>query len=113
MQSISPYGQTVARNRKPPMNADSQIRTDAKTILAIVTATAAGVWAWQSVRGEVAAHTEQLQAIQGVVKADHDALMVQGSLLQQQGSLLEKMDRKLDYVSGASRTRPPATIPNQ
>ncbi len=95
------------------MNENTPIKTDAKTLLAVLAAVAGGVWAWKEVKGEVAAHTEQLQAIQGVVKADHDALMVQGSLLQQQGSLLEKMDRKLDYVSGASRTRPPATIPNQ
>ncbi len=95
------------------MTENTQIKTDAKTLLVIITAVAAGVWAWQSVRGEVASHTEQLQAIQSVVKSDHDAIMIQGSLLQQQGNLLERMDRKLDYATGASRTRPAATTPNQ
>ncbi len=95
------------------MNENTPIKTDVRTLLAVIAAVAGGVWAWQSVKGEVAAHTEQLQAIQTVVRADHDAIMVQGTILQQTGFVIEKMDKKLDYLTGATRTRPPATIPNQ
>lgn len=95
------------------MNENTPIKTDVRTLLAVIAAVAAGVWAWQSVKGEVASHTEQLQAIQQTVRADHDAIMVQGTLISQQSIVLERMDKKLDYLSGASRVRPPATTPNQ
>jgi len=91
------------------MNESTQIRTDLKTIGAIIFATAAGVWAWASVKSEVAGHTEQLQAIQATVRADHDAITIQSTLISQQGLLVEKMDKKLDFLTGATRVRPPAT----
>jgi hypothetical protein len=95
------------------MNENTPIKTDVRTLLAVIVAVAAGVWAWASVKGEVASHTEQLQSIQHTVKADHDAIMIQGTLIQQQGFVLDKMDKKLDFITGASRTRPPANTPNQ
>ena len=95
------------------MNETTPIKTDVRTLLAIVVSVAAGVWAWASVKSEVAGHTEQLQAIQSTVRADHDAIMVQGTLIQQQGFILEKMDKKIDYLTGASRTRPAATPSSQ
>lgn len=95
------------------MNETTPIKTDVRTLLAIVVSVAAGVWAWASVKSEVSAHTEQLKSVQATISADHDAIMVQGTLIQQQGNLLEKMDKKLDYVTGASRTRPAATPPSQ
>jgi len=95
------------------MKDDSPIRTDVKTLIGIIVAVSAGVWAWANVKAEVASHTSHLQAIQSTITVDHDQLKVQGVLIQQQGFLLERMDKKLDYVTGASRTRPAATPPSQ
>jgi len=97
------------------MNEQSPIKTDVKTVLAIIAAVAAGVWAWSGVKSEISSHTEQLQAIQSTVRADHDAIMIQSTLVQQQGFILEKMDKKIDFLTGATRVRPtsggPASSP--
>lgn len=95
------------------MKENTPIKTDVKSVLLLIGAVAAGVWAWSSVKAEVASHTEQLQSIQHTVSADHDAIVMQGTLINQQGVILEKMDRKIDFLTGASRTRPPATPPSQ
>lgn len=81
------------------MNENTPIKTDVRTLLAVIAAVAAGVWAWANVKGEVASHTDQLQAIQQTVRADHDAIIGQGTLIQQQGVLLERMDKKLDRIT--------------
>lgn len=102
----------MARDFIIAMNENTPIKTDVRTLIAVIVSVGAGVWAWASVKGEVSAHTEQLQAIQHTVRADHDAIMVQGTLIQQTGLVIEKMDHKLDYLTGASRTRPGPTLVN-
>jgi len=91
------------------MTEKTTISTDMKTLGAIIVAVATGVWAWANLKADVADHSRQLTVIQSTLGSDHDALRVQGTLLDGQSRLLEKMDRKLDYVTGASRTRPSAT----
>ena len=88
------------------MNEKTVISTDMKSILAILAAVAGGVWAWSSLKADVADHSRQLTVIQATLGADHDQLKVQGTILDSQSRLLERMDRKLDYATGASSIRP-------
>lgn len=95
--------------RTHEVGPESKINMSVKTFLAVLGALAVGVTAWVLLKSEVSSHTKQLEAISLTVGADHDQLKVQGAILDQQSRLLEKMDRKLDYVTGASRTRPAAS----
>ncbi len=88
------------------MNDKTAISTDVRTILTIIAGVAAGVWAWASLKADVADHSRQLTVIQSTLGADHDLIKVQGSVLDGQSRLLERMDRKLDYATGASNVRP-------
>ena len=80
------------------------INTDMRTLLAVIAGVAAGVAAWVSLKGDVAEHSKQLAVIQGTVSVDHDNLV-------RSMSVMENMDKKLDYISGARRERPPAGTP--
>ncbi len=80
------------------MNDKTIISTDMKSILAVLAAVAGGVWAWANLKADVADHSRQLTVIQTTVGADHDQLRVQGTILDGQSRLLERMDRKLDSL---------------
>jgi hypothetical protein len=97
---------------------DRHIRMTLKNFLWTLGVTAVCVTAWVTLRRDVVSQGEQIRAIAETVSADHEQLRVQGNAIQQQGfileqhgKLLERMDQKLDYVTGATRTRPPAGSP--
>lgn len=86
-----------------PVSEDTRVKLSLKTLIGIIGAVAVGVAAWYSLKADVSAHSAQLETIQVTIGADHDALKVQGTLIQQQGMLLERMDRKLDYLARPAR----------
>ncbi len=53
---------------------------------------------WAIIKTEVSSQGARVQAIEAIVTADHDQLKVQGAILQQQQSMLERIDRKLDRL---------------
>lgn len=88
----------------------SPIRTDARTISLIVgtaiALTFAGAVAWASVKADVAEHTQQLVRVQSTLGADHDESTKHTAQIAAIEKTLEKMDKKLDYLTGARTDRP-------
>lgn len=82
----------------PTVSEDTRVRLSIKTLMAIIGAVAIGVAAWYSLKADVASHNAQLAAIQAMQAGDHDALKVQGTLIHQQGLVLERIERKLDNI---------------
>ena len=87
-----------------PVGEDTRVKLSLKTLGGIIGGVSLGVAAWYSLKADVAAHSAQLSIIQTTLGDDHDQMKVQGTLIQQQGLLLERMDRKLDYISRPTRT---------
>ena len=87
-----------------PVSDDTRLKLSLKTLGGIITIVAAIVAAWYSLKIEVAAHSAQLTTIQTTLGDDHDQMKVQGTLIQQQGILLERIDRKIDYLARPART---------
>lgn len=87
-------------SQKPfPLGEDVKIKMSLKTLFMILGCVAVAVTSWAIIKGEVSAHGLQLQAISVTVGDDHDQLKVQGAILQQQQSMLERIDRKLDRLN--------------
>lgn len=82
-----------------PVGEDTRVKLTLKTLLGIIGAVAVGVAAWYSLKADVSLHATKLENIQVSISDDHDQLKVQGTLIQQQGLLLERMDRKLDNLA--------------
>ena len=94
-------------------------KTLAKIIGSIVAAVVVGLGAWLNMKADLVAlntkvetrfedHSKQLTTIQTTLGADHDQLKVQGTMIEGVGKAMEKMDRKLDYLTGARSIRPSA-----
>lgn len=78
---------------------DTKIKMSLKTLLLILGGLAVAVTSWVIIKLEVGSHTAQLQSISVTVGDDHDQLKIQGAILQQQQSMLERIDRKLDRLN--------------
>lgn len=86
-----------------------KLKMSVKTLLGILGVVLIAAASWFNIKADVSSHSTQLQAISTTVGADHDQLKVQGTLIEQQSRILERMDRKIDFLTGASRVRPSAT----
>ncbi len=82
-----------------PVGEDTPLRMKLRTLLIIIAAVATVVASWLNIKADIADHSKQLVQIQITLASDHEQL-------QKQGILLMNMDQKLDYLSGARRTRP-------
>lgn len=93
------------------MTDNMPIRTDGRTLIAIIGffigASAAGAMVYASVRADLADHSKQLSG----VASDHNMIVTHTVQLDEVARRLDKMDRKLDYLTGASSERPSAGPP--
>ncbi len=98
--------------REVSISEDMPLRFTVKTIFTIIGFVLVLAASWFNIKADVSDHSAKLTVIQAVIGADHDQLQKQSAILETQGRLLERMDDKLDYVTGARRTRPePAVHP--
>lgn len=105
----------MTHESQPPITLKDStgVKTDARTLIAVITSavliTAAGAMAWASVKGDIADHSKQLVTIQTTMGADHDQGVKHTAQIENITKTLERMDKKLDYLTGARNERPPAS----
>lgn len=93
-----------------PVKETTGVRTDLKTIGIILAAVVAATAAITGLKSSNAGQGEKLAEAAAIVRADHDIVVTHTSQIEQLSKALDRMDRKLDYLTGARSERPPAGI---
>lgn len=90
---------------------DSWLKMKQSTLIKIILGVAAGITAWLTLKSDVADNTKvisQLVAHQAIVD---QGMNEQRTTLLLMNQVVTKIDEKVDYLTGARRSRPPATPP--
>jgi hypothetical protein len=85
-----------------PVDEGLTWKMNTKTLLAIIGGAVIAAGAWFSLKADVSTHGTKIDNMSAAISDDHDQLKIQGAILQQQQSMLERIDRKLDSLN---RTR--------
>ncbi len=100
----------MSRDSSPslPVKESTGIRTDLKTIVLVLLSVTGAAVAVGMFRANTAGQGEKLGDTAAIVRADHDTVVTHTAQIDQLTKALDRMDKKLDYLTGARAERPPA-----
>lgn len=105
----SPLVAEMERRSDLEVQEGTKVTTNLKLLIALiaglVSLTAGGAIAYASITHTIEDHTRQLV----IATSDHDKIIDNSSQIKSIQETLNRMDRKLDYLTGARAQRPPAT----
>ncbi len=102
---------------EPPfkVDGDSWLKMKPHTLISIIAGVVAAVVGWTALKSDSQKHTEGIEMLQSRQAVVEKTLIDQHDTLLLLGQQMTNADKKLDFLTGARRERPPAgsstTIP--